>query len=193
MSRAVSFSEAENLADARRMAEMLHALNTLPFPLVGRVQGAALGGGAGLAAVCDLVVASETAFFGFTEVKLGILPAVIAPYVIAKIGQSFARELFLTGARFTARRAEAIGLVHRVVAESELDPTIESCLAELATSSPTGIAAAKVLIADVVGRPPAETRELTTIAIARQRVSVDGQEGMKAFLERRTARWGDRR
>src|SRR5262252_185015 len=121
MSKMVGYSREENVRDARAMARMFEALDQLPLPLIGRIHGAALGGGAGLAAVCDIVVSADDAAFAFTEVKLGIIPAVISPYVLAKIGRSAARELFLTGARFSAERAQEIGLVHAVVAEEELD------------------------------------------------------------------------
>src|SRR5690606_17178804 len=115
MARVIEYTADENLQDADNVARMFLALDRLPAPVIGRVQGAALGGGAGLCAVCDIVVAADDAVFGFTEVKLGIVPAVIAPFVLAKIGRSAARELFLTGARFTAERAREIGLVHVVV------------------------------------------------------------------------------
>ena len=121
MSKAIAYTREANRRDAEDLARMLELLDTLPVPVIGRVHGAALGGGVGLVAVCDIVVASEDAMFGFTEVKLGIIPAVISPYVVHKIGPSAARELFLTGSRFTARRARRIGLVHDVVAESDLD------------------------------------------------------------------------
>src|SRR5207344_3007486 len=121
MSKAIGYSKEENQRDAERLSALYAALDRLPVPLIGRIQGAALGGGSGLAAVCDVVVADDQAVFGFTEVKLGILPAVISPFVLAKIGQSAARELFLTGARFPATRAREIGLVHAVVAPAALD------------------------------------------------------------------------
>jgi methylglutaconyl-CoA hydratase len=133
MSKMVGYSHAENVADARALGRMLEALNALPIPLVGRIHGAALGGGAGLAAVCDIVVAEQTAIFGFTEAKLGILPAVISPFALAKIGQSAARELFLTAARFSAARAKEIGLVHAVVPETDLDVTVDAYVRELLT------------------------------------------------------------
>src|SRR6187549_1896267 len=123
MSKMVAYSHEENLRDARAVSAMFLALDALPVPLVGRVHGAALGGGAGLASVCDIVVAADNAVFGFTEAKLGILPAVISPFALAKIGRSAARELFLTAARFSAERAREIGLVHAVIPESELDAT----------------------------------------------------------------------
>src|SRR5439155_14334011 len=116
------------------------AINELPLPVIGRIQGAALGGGAGLAAVCDIVVAEDSAVFGFTEVKLGILPAVISPFALAKVGRSAARELFLTGARFTAARAREIGLVHAVVSSANLDADVDRYIGEILTAGPQGIA-----------------------------------------------------
>jgi methylglutaconyl-CoA hydratase len=189
MSRMVAYSHEENVADARLMAAMFLALDTLPVPLIGRVHGAALGGGAGLAAVCDIVVAAEDAVFGFTEAKLGILPAVISPFAVAKIGQSAARELFLTASRFSAERARHIGLVHAVVPEADLDSRIEMFARELMGSAPGAIAGAKQLIARVAGMPPAEVSDLTAETIARQRASDEGQAGMRAFLEKRRAPW----
>jgi methylglutaconyl-CoA hydratase len=189
MSRMVGYTFDENVRDASAMATMFEALDTLPIPLVGRVQGAALGGGAGLAAVCDIVVAAEDAVFGFTEVKLGILPAVISPFVVRKIGVSAARELFLTGARFGADRARQIGLVHTVVTSSDLDGAVDRVVGELMTSAPEAIAGAKQLIADVAGRAPADVAGLTAATIARHRVSAEGQEGMLAFLDKRKPGW----
>jgi methylglutaconyl-CoA hydratase len=189
MSRMIGYSHAENVRDARSMAAMFQALDTLPIPLVGRIHGAALGGGAGLAAVCDIVIASDTAQFGFTEAKLGILPAVISPFTVAKIGASAARELFLTAARFDAARAREIGLVHAVCPESDLDSTVDRYARELLTSAPGAAAAAKTLIAQVAGRAPHEVAGLTAETIARHRVSAEGQSGMRAFLEKRPAPW----
>src|SRR5512146_2393860 len=143
MAKTVGYSEEENVRDAAAMSRMFAALDTLPVPLIGRIHGAALGGGAGLAAVCDIVVADERAVFGFTEVKLGILPAVISPFALAKIGRSAARELFLTGARFGALRAKEIGLVHAVVPPQELDAKVDEYVREILSAGPEGIAAAK--------------------------------------------------
>jgi len=189
MSKMVAYSHDENVRDARAMSAMFQALDALPVPLIGRVHGAALGGGAGLAAVCDIVVAARDATFGFTEAKLGILPAVISPFVLAKIGRSAARELFLTAARFTAERAREIGLVHAVVPEAELDAAVEGYVRELIGSAPGAIAAAKRLIADVAGRPPAEVSGLTAETIAAHRISPEGQAGMRSFLEKQRAPW----
>lgn len=189
MSRMVGASREENVEDARNMARMFHALDTLPMPLIGRVHGAALGGGVGLSAICDIVVAAQDAVFGLTEAKLGILPAVISPFVLAKIGRSAARELFLTAARFSADKAREIGLVHAVVPERDLDTTIDAYVHELLTSGPDAMASAKTLIAEVHGRPPADVLNLTAETIARHRVSDEGQGGMRAFLEKRKAPW----
>jgi methylglutaconyl-CoA hydratase len=189
MSRMVAYTEEENARDAEAMAQMFSALDSLPVPLIGRVQGAALGGGSGLAAVCDIVVAADDALFGFTEVKLGILPAVISPYALAKIGRSAARELFLTGMRFDARRAREIGLVHAVVPIDRLDAAVAEYVNEVLSAGPEAIAAAKALIPEVWGRRAADAIGITAEAIARRRVSAEGQEGMTAFLERRKARW----
>ena len=188
MSKTVQYTEEENLRDAAAMSAMFGAIDALPVPVIGRVQGAALGGGAGLAAVCDVVVAADDALFGFTEVKLGILPAVISPFAVAKIGRSAARELFLTGARFSAERAREIGLVHAVGDASELDRIVAKYVNDLLTSAPQAIAAAKALIADVSSRP-ADAAELTSQAIADRRVSAEGQDGMRAFLEKRPPSW----
>jgi methylglutaconyl-CoA hydratase len=189
MSKMVAYTHDENVRDARAMAMMFEALDQLPIPLIGRVHGAALGGGAGLAAVCDIVAAAEDTAFGFTEVKLGILPAVIAPFVIAKIGVSAARELFLTGARFSATRAREIGLVHAVGAEGELDRLIARYVNEVQTAGPRAVAAAKALIAEVSRRDRTGATEYSIDAIAVQRVSAEGQEGMRAFLDKRKPSW----
>lgn len=191
MAKTVTYTEEENLRDAGKLSEMFAALDTLPIPLIGRIHGAALGGGAGLAAVCDVVIAGNDALFGFTEVRLGILPAVISPFALAKIGRSAARELFLTGARFPAARAREIGLVHAVVPAVDLDRTVASYVNEFLQAGPEAIAAAKALIAEVAGRPLAEAAPITARAIAMRRVSKEGQEGLKAFLEKRSASWVD--
>src|SRR5262245_6060288 len=189
MSKMVAYSREENIRDARSMARMFEVLDALPIPLIGRIHGAALGGGVGLAAVCDIVVAAENAAFAFTEVKLGILPAVISPYALAKIGRSAARELFLTGARFSAARAREIGLVHSVVDEADLDRAVAKYINDFLTSGPEAVAAAKRLIAEVSGLSPASAIERTIEAIAERRVSKEGQDGMRAFLEKRHPSW----
>ena len=189
MSKMIGYSREENVRDARAMARMFEALDRLPIPLIGRVHGAALGGGAGLAAICDIVVSAENAAFAFTEVKLGILPAVISPYVIAKIGRSAARELFLTGARFSASRAKEIGLVHAVADDAELDRVVAKYVNDLLSSAPEAVSAAKRLIAEVAARGRADAVEYTIDAIADRRVSAEGQDGMRAFIEKRPPSW----
>jgi methylglutaconyl-CoA hydratase len=189
MSRMVAYTHEENVRDASSAARMYSALDRLPVALIGRIHGAAIGGGAGLAAVCDIVVAESSATFGFTEVKLGILPAIISPYVLSKIGLSAARELFLTGMRFDAARAKEIGLVHCVAPENELDACVHRYLSELLTAGPEAIATAKELLRKVWGRPVQDTIGITTDAIATRRVSGEGQEGLKAFLEKRKPEW----
>lgn len=189
MSRMLGFTHEENLADAHRAASMFLALDRLPVPVVGRIHGAALGGGSGLAAICDVVVAADDAWFGFTEVVLGILPAMISPYVVRKIGLSAARELCLSGARFTATRAKEIGLVHTVVPEARLDQAVHDHLGLFRKGAPSAIARTKRLLTDVHGRRPADVLSLTIDHIAHQRVSPEGQEGLRAFLDKRPAAW----
>lgn len=189
MASTVEYSREENLRDGQRMAAMFAALDRLPVPLVGRIHGAALGGGSGLAAVCDVVVASEEAVFGFTEVKLGLVPAVISPYALAKIGRSAARELFLTGARFPASRALAIGLAHHVVPPLDLDAAVSRITADLLAAAPEAVAGAKQMLRQLWPLAPEDAAALTAEAIATRRVSVEGQEGIRAFLEKRRPRW----
>jgi len=189
MAKMVGYSREDNVADAERAAAMFNALDRLPVPLIGRIHGAALGGGSGLAAVCDVVVASEDAQFGFTEVVLGILPAMISPYVVRKIGISSARELCLSGTRFTAARAKDIGLVSEVVPAGSLDEAVDRHIDLFLKAAPGAVARAKALLRQVHGRLPEDVMALTTSAIADQRVSPEGQEGLKAFLEKRPAAW----
>jgi methylglutaconyl-CoA hydratase len=176
-------------ADVQVAAGMFLALDSVPVPVIGRIHGAALGGGSGLAAICDVVVATEDAVFGFTEVALGILPAMISPYVLRKIGLSAARELCLNGARFSAARAKEIGLVHDVVSTERLDLTVERHVQQFWKAAPTAVAATKRLLRDVHGHRPEDVMARTVDAIANQRVSAEGQEGLKAFLEKRPATW----
>src|SRR5579863_762367 len=189
MAKMVDYSQEQNLADARVAASMFLALDSVPVPLIGRIHGAALGGGSGLAAVCDVVVAADDAVFGFTETTLGILPAMISPYVLRKIGLSAARELCLNGARFTAARAQAIGLVHDVVALDRLDLAVDKHVQQFWKAGPSAIAATKRLLREVAGHRPEDVLALTISALATQRVSPEGQEGLTAFLEKRPARW----
>jgi methylglutaconyl-CoA hydratase len=179
-----------NEADAGLLATMLETIDTCPVPVVARVQGAALGGGMGLCAVSDIVVSTADATFGFTETRLGILPAVIGPYALAKIGESHARALFLPGSRFDASHAQAIGLVHAVAAdEAALDRRVDDLLGEILAAGPTAARESKALIRRLRGQPTAQARALTVAAIARQRTSPEGQEGLTAFLDKRDPSW----
>ena len=191
MRAALELSEADNVRDAEAMAAMFVAIDRCPKPVIARVHGAALGGGCGLVAAADIVVAAGDALFGFTEVKLGIIPAVISPFVIPKIGESQARALFVTGERFDATHAQRIGLVHHVVPAAELDARIATILDEFRTAAPSAIAAAKALVRDVAAATPDDATKLTARAIAKQRTTPEGQEGLRAFLERRPAGWHD--
>jgi methylglutaconyl-CoA hydratase len=189
MTKAIGYTLRENLSDAEDLARMLERLDTLPVPVIGRIQGAVFGGGVGLAASCDIVVAAEDAVFALSEVKLGIVPAVISPYVLRKIGVSAARELFVSGSRFGVQRARDIGLVHDVVPEAELDAAVARRIADVVTSSPAAIASAKALIREIAYKHPEDVIGFTTSTIAAQRVSPEGQEGMRAFLEKRRPGW----
>jgi methylglutaconyl-CoA hydratase len=183
------FSLSENVADSRALAQMFRALDELPMPLLARVQGPAIGGGCGLVAVADIAVASTEAFFAFSEVRLGILPAVVSPYVVRKIGFAHATALFTTGIRFDARRAYEIGLVEAVEEPAKLDAKISFYLDAIVAGGPHAVNAAKRLVREVDGRSPADVREKTVERIAGIRVSDEGQEGMRSFLERRKPKW----
>jgi methylglutaconyl-CoA hydratase len=191
MRRVAGFTGEENLKDALSLAALFDAIDRSPKAVVARVQGAALGGGAGLLAVADIAVAAAGAQFGFTETRLGLVPAVISPWVVRRIGHSAARELFLTGERFDAERARAIGLVHHAVPESELDTAVEERVRELLQAAPGAIAAAKALLRDVAGRSPEDARPATVARIAERRATAEGQEGLLAFLERRKPGWAE--
>jgi methylglutaconyl-CoA hydratase len=187
---AMHLSVEENRVDAGRLQAMLTAIDECPVPVVARVHGASLGGGMGLCCVADAVLATADTVFGFTEVKLGILPAIIGPFVLARIGEGHARALFMTGERFDAARAERIGLVHEVLAdEAALDVRLESLLAELLSSGPTAVRQAKALIRERRSEPVADFAARSLEVAARQRVSAEGQEGLGAFLDKRRPSW----
>lgn len=189
MRESLDLTAQENTEDALRMSDMFAAIAEAPQAVIGRVHGAALGGGMGLIAVCDIVVAADTTRFGFTEGRLGIIPAVISRFVVPKIGPSWAGRLFLTAERFGADRAREIGLVHDVVPEEELDATIAGVVEAVRASGPNAVREAKALITGLLQRPPGERREFTAETIAAVRTSPEGQEGLKAFLEKRNPRW----
>ena len=193
MKRMVQYSHDQNVEDARALASMFLSIAKCPKPVIGRIHGAALGGGAGLAAACDIAVAVESAQFGFTEVKLGILPAVISPFVIARIGTARAREFFITGERFLAGVAQSIGLIQHVVAHDfALDALIDSKISQILTSAPGAVAEAKHLIFGVAARTMESSLDFTAETIARVRAGDEGQAGMKAFLERQKPPWIDK-
>lgn len=191
MRESVAYTESQNTQDALRMGEMFQTLDAFPKPLVVRVQGAALGGGVGLAACGDLVVACEDAFFGLTEVRLGIIPAVISPYVVGKIGAGQARRYFLTGERFDANAAQRLGLVHEVVPAPKLDEAVAVQLKALLKGGPQAQANAKALVRLVAGKAPSALGEETAARIARVRVGPEAQEGLRAFFEKRVPSWMD--
>ncbi|MGH2428865.1 MAG: enoyl-CoA hydratase-related protein [Candidatus Limnocylindria bacterium] len=192
MRSSLELSVEENERDAAAMHAMFAAIDACPVPVIARVQGAALGGGMGLCAVSDVVLTTNDAIFGFAETKLGILPAVISPFVVAKIGESNARALFPTGERFVARRAQWIGLVHEVLADEDaMDDRIEGILAELQTAGPTALRSAKAMVRELRTLSPADARAHTIRHIAQQRTSSEGQEGLVAFLEKRPPSWRD--
>jgi methylglutaconyl-CoA hydratase len=189
MKAAAGFTREENLREAQALADLFFTVYNSPKPIVARVQGAALGGGSGLVAASDIPVAALGTQFGFTEVRLGIVPAVISPYVISKIGESAARELFLTGERFEAVRAAEIGLVRAAVPPEDLDAAVEGRVQELLQAGPRAVAEAKALIREVAWKRVEDVQRYTVERISDLRVSPEGQEGMRAFLEKRKPSW----
>ena len=190
MKRMVDYSFEENVADANAMANMLRAIRDCPKPVIARVHGACIGGGVGLAAACDVAVALESAVFCLSEVKLGILPAVISPYVLEKIGPGQARRYALTAERFDAAEARRIGLVSETAATVEaLDEWIAQFTKTLMGNGPLAMTACKQTLTEVSGFAWDAAQALTTRRIAEQRVSPEGQEGLKAFLEKRKPNW----
>jgi methylglutaconyl-CoA hydratase len=189
MRKAGGYSRAENEADAGKMARMLRAIDACPRPVVALAHGAAIGGGVGLVAAADIVIAAEATVFALAEVRLGILPAVISPYVLRSIGPRFARDLFLTGDRFDAREAHRIGLVHQVVPADELEAAARRKVASLLAAGPEAVGVAKRLIEQVTGKTPDEAMDLTVRTIAERRASAEAKEGLTAFLEKRKPSW----
>jgi methylglutaconyl-CoA hydratase len=184
-----AYSLDENIADSKALAAMFRALYDLEMPLVARVQGAAIGGGTGLVAVADIAVASTDATFAFSETRLGILPAVVSPYVVRKIGPARATALFVTGSRIDAKRAYEIGLVERLVEPADLDAAVGRVLDAIVSGGPKAVNAAKRLVREVEEKRIDEVADLTVKRIAEIRVSHEGQEGLRAFLEKRDPRW----
>ena len=189
MRRAADFSEGENLRDASAAAALWRAVAEYSTPVVARVHGNAFGGGAGLVAASDIAVASESAMFGFTEVRLGLLPATVAPHVVEKIGSGHALPLFLTGERFDAERALAIGLVHQVVPQEQLDVAVGTVVDQLLAGGPNALRACKELVRRVASTDRANIDEYTAALIASTRAGHEGREGVTAFLEKRKPGW----
>lgn len=190
MRRMAGYGREENLADARALAKLMHVLNNCPKPTIARVNGPAMGGGVGLVACCDIAIASETAFFALSEARLGLIPAVISPFVVAAMGPRAARRYFLTGERFDAAAARALGLVHEIAPADGLDARVEAALGALLLCGPAAQAAAKALIAAVANRPvDAAILEDTATRIADIRAGEEGREGVAAFLEKRKPGW----
>ena len=193
MSEVAKFSDAENVAEGTRLASMLFTLYQCPKPIIAKVNGPAMGGGLGLIATSDIAVGVDTAFFAFSEARLGITPATISPFVLKAIGPQAASRYFLTGERFSAETGEAMGLLHEVTSYEFLDEAVETIVESLLASGPNAQAEAKALIRDFAGKPI--TQAIMTDAahrIAKVRASDEGQEGLSAFLEKRAPNWVDR-
>jgi methylglutaconyl-CoA hydratase len=191
MRRAGGWTGAENHADAMKLSDMLNAIDTCPKPVIARVHGAVAGGGVGLVACADMAVAIEGTKFRLSEVRLGLTPATISPFVVSKIGAGQARRWFLTAEGFGAAEAERMGLVHAVAAdETQVDAVIAGWLDHLAAAAPGAVADAKALVRDVAGRPVTDTlRALTAERIAARRASAEGREGLAAFFDKRPPEW----
>jgi len=189
MAEAAALDEDQNIHDALRLADAFDSINNFPCPVVARVNGTAMGGGLGLVSVCDIVIAAESARFAFSEVRLGIAPAVISPYIIRKIGEANARVLFVTGERFSPARAREVGLVHSVVPLEALDDAVGKALNEVLQGGPHAIRACKALALNVAHMDHDTARQYSARMIAMLRVSEEGQEGLRSFLEGRKPVW----
>ena len=194
MSSLVRASQDENKRDALRLAKLMRSLNYLSKPTIAKINGAAFGGGLGLIAACDITVAVDNARFGLTEARLGLAPAVISPYVIRRIGETYARRYFLSAERFNSQTAYDIGLIQQIVTAEQLDEVVEDTIRQLLKSGPTAVAECKQLVFKIAGHDADSqkvTDEYTAALIARLRVSSEGQEGLAAFLEKRKPGWID--
>ncbi len=190
MKKMAGYTREENRADAAQLAEMLRTIYTCPKPVVAKIQGDCYAGAMGLAAVCDIAVAVEEANFCLSEVKLGLIPATISPYVIKAMGENAARRYFLTAERFTAQEALRIGFVHKVVKSAELDGAVADLIRHLTSASPNAVREAKKLVRDIAGAPlNAELIADTAERIAAIRASDEGREGVRSFLEKRKPNW----
>lgn len=189
MKAVVDQSYEQNLTESNALADLFYQMYTCPRPIVGRINGAAIGGGTGFVAVCDIAIAAKSAKFSFSEVKIGVVPACIGPYVIRKIGEGKARELFITGERMRATRALEVGLVNKVVDDDRLDDEVDNLVDSILSSGPNAIAMAKQLVSTVPMMTPEQFKPYTAEMIARLRISEEGQEGMNAFLNKRRPSW----
>ena len=189
MKRVIAYTYQENYEDSLKLARMLREIYTCPKPVIGRINGPAMGGGTGVVAVCDIAIASDDAVFAFTETKLGLTPAAISPYLLRRMGEKNLREYFLTGERFSAARAVELGLVNAAVPVGHLDAAVDAKIALILTGGPKALGVSKELIREVAERSIDENGPYTAEVIARLRVSEEGQEGMSAFLQKRKPRW----
>jgi methylglutaconyl-CoA hydratase len=189
MRKVAEYSFEENVADALKLADLMETLYNTPKATIARVNGACIGGALGLVSACDIAVASSEAFFALREIRLGITPAVISPYVIRRMGERNARNYFLTGRRMDAAEAEQIGLVHEVVGPGQLDDTVNEWANRFLHSGPDAVKACKELIARVSGAPIADVKQFTAEMIAALRGSEEGQEGFAAFFQKRKPKW----
>lgn len=189
MKKMATYSTEENRADAKKLFEMLQSIEQYPKPVLAQVHGAALGGGSGLVAAVDMAFATQETLFAFSEVRLGLIPAVISPWVLQKIGPAKAREYFLTAERFGAAEAKAMGLINGTGSVQEVEQMLQQKIKYLLSGGPEALSESKRLIRDVWAAAPADLAELTSSRIAERRASAEGQEGMGAFLEKRKPRW----
>jgi methylglutaconyl-CoA hydratase len=189
MRSVITQSFEENLAESNALADLFYQIYTSKRPVVGQINGAAIGGGTGFVAVCDIAIAARTARFSFSEVKIGVVPACIGPYVIKKMGEGKARELFITGERMNAERAFEVGLVNKVVDDDLLDDEVNMLINSILSSGPEAVAMAKRLVSTVPMMSPGQFKPFTAEMIARLRISDEGQEGMDAFLTKRKPSW----
>jgi methylglutaconyl-CoA hydratase len=193
MKRSLTLSHQENLDDCLKLTKMFHMMDQCPVPLIGMVHGFAIGGGVGLVSVCDHVIAADDTTFSLSEVKLGLIPACIGPFVIAKIGVSQARSLFISGERFKGEKAKTIHLVHETCTESELEDRAQKVLANILEGGPHAIEAAKFLVhtlsRELVGKDFQKSLDFAAAELAQLRVQPEAQEGVTAFLEKRKPSW----
>jgi methylglutaconyl-CoA hydratase len=189
MRRATMLSQEENLAEARRIVAMLTALDRFPVPTIAKVNGTAVGGGVGLVAACDIAIAAAHAVFAISEVRIGLLPSVVAPFIRRAIGERACRRYFFTAERFDAVTAARLGLIHEVAEAADLDTAVDRILAELMRGGPEAMIHAKALLLALREADAAEAASLTTEAIAERRASAEGREGVRAFLEKRWPSW----